>query len=126
MGLPVVSVAAVVMVAVYCVLPVRGEVGVNVAVSPLTSMLPITAAPPAVGRSVKFVALSVELAIVREKVAETEVFSPTSVALFAGAVAVTDGAVLDEADITTTVCPVSSLGCSPPQPDRLNIASNAA
>jgi hypothetical protein len=48
-GLPARSWAAVVSVAVYCVLPARLFKGTNVAVVPLTVTTPLTAAPPAIG-----------------------------------------------------------------------------
>src|SRR5882672_10739309 len=96
-ALPAASFAAVVIVAVYCVLPARLAVGVNVAVWPLTFTVPVTVAPPAVGRRVKLAVLSVELVIASEKVADTEEFSATPVAALAGDVEDTVGGVVSGA-----------------------------
>ena len=90
-GLLAASLAAVVMVAVYCVLPARGAAGVNVAVVPTTSTVPLTAAPPIVVASVKLAVVSVAFVIGSEKVAEIEEFVATPVAAFAGDVADTVG-----------------------------------
>ena len=95
-GLPAASFPAVVMVAVYSVLPARGADGVNVAVVPLTFTVPVTAAPP-VFANVKLVVVSVGLVIDSENVADTEEFSATPVALFAGEVEDTVGGVVSGA-----------------------------
>ena len=107
-------------------LPVRADVGVNVAELPLALTVPITAAPPAVGRRIKLPAFNVETVMVREKVADTEEFKPTPLALCTGEVEDTAGGATAVADMTTTVCPDSSLGCSPPQPNRPRVANRAA
>ena len=105
--------------AVYWVVPVRLDVGVNVAGLPLVLTAPVTAAPPALGCRVKVAVLSVELVIAPENVADTEVFSATPVAPLAGYVEDTVGSgVLVKA---TAVSP----GCSPPQPNRLRVANRA-
>jgi hypothetical protein len=93
-ALPAASAAAVVMVAVYCVLPARGVDGVNVAVLPLTFTVPATAVPPEVVATVKLAVLKVAFVIVSEKVADTGEFSATPVAAFAGEVADTVGGVI--------------------------------
>ena len=77
-------------------LPARGAVGVKVAVVPLTFTVPVTEAPP-VFASVKLVVVSVELVIGSEKLADTEEFSVTPVALFAGEVEDTVGGVVSGA-----------------------------
>ena len=59
-ALPAASLAAVVIVAVYCVLPARFAEGVNLAVLPLTLTVPVVAAPPAAGLRVKLAVVSVE------------------------------------------------------------------
>ena len=79
------------MVAVYCVLPSRGAVGVNVAVLLLTLTVPVTA-PPAVLTSVKLAVVSVEFVIASENVADIEEFVATLIALFVGDVEDTVGA----------------------------------
>ena len=94
--------------------------GANVAALPLTLTAPVTVAPPAVGLKVKLAVLSVEFVIVREKVADTEVFSATPVAPLAGDVEDTVGSVVL---VTVTA---ESPGCSPPQPKRLRVANRAA
>ena len=88
-GLPAASFAAVVMIAVYCVLAARSAEGVNVAVLPLTFTVPLTA--PAPLASVKLAVVSVESVIDLEKVADTDEFSATAVAALAGEVADTVG-----------------------------------
>ena len=93
-ALPESSSAAVVMVAVYCVLAVRLAEGVNRAVVPVTLTVPATAAPPDVLTSVKLEPVSVELVIVSENVADTEVLVATPVALFAGDTEDTAGGVV--------------------------------
>ena len=85
------------IVAVYCVLPERPAVGVNVAVVPLILTVPVTADPPEVGRSVKLDVFSVELVIASENVADTEAFRVMPDALFAGDVEDTVGGVESEA-----------------------------
>jgi hypothetical protein len=113
------------MVAVYCVLPVRAEDGVNVAVLPLRLIVPITEAPPAVGCNVKVPLVNVRLSIGAENVAATDVLRPTFVALLDGDVAetVNAGGTGDEAsDVATT--PIS--GCSPLHPSRLRLMIRAA
>ena len=71
------------IVAVYCVLPVRFTVGVNVAVLPLSVMVPATAAPCAVV-SVKLLPFALAAVSGSEKVAETVVLSATADAALAG------------------------------------------
>ena len=66
------------------------------AVVALTFTVPVTAAPP-VFASVKLVVVSVELLIASEKVADTEAFSATPVAAFAGDVESTVGGVVSGA-----------------------------
>src|SRR5260221_515446 len=90
-ALPAASFAAVVMVAVYCVLATRRPDGVNVAVLPLTFTVPVTAVPPEVVVRVKLAVVSVELVIGSEKVAKTEEFSATPVAALGGEAADTVG-----------------------------------
>lgn len=100
---------------------VRLESGVNVAVLPLTLTAPVTAAPPALGRSVKLAVFNVELVIAPEKVADPEVLSDTPVAPLAGYVEDTVvGSVVSVARIA------ESPGCSPPQPNRLRVVNRAA
>jgi hypothetical protein len=95
-ALPAASFAAVVMVAVYCVMASRGAEGANVAVLPLTFTMPEAAAPPGAA-SVKLAFVSVELVIGSEKVADTEEFSATPAAAFAGDMADTVGGVVSGA-----------------------------
>ena len=90
-ALPAASFAAVVTVAVYCALPARLALGVNVAVVPLTFTVPVTTAPPAVGARIKLAVVSVELVIASDKVANTDEFVATPVAAFAGDVDATVG-----------------------------------
>ena len=80
----------------YCVLPARLAVGVNVAALPLTFTVPLRAAPVVVTR-VKLVMFSVEFVIDSEKFAETEDFSAMPVAALAGDVADTVGGVVSGA-----------------------------
>ncbi len=101
-ALPAASFAAVVMVAVYCVLAARLLEGTNIAVSLLMFTVPVTAVPPAVGRRVKLAVLSVELVIGSEKFADTEEFSVTPVAAFAGDVSDTVGGVVSGGGVTTS------------------------
>jgi hypothetical protein len=82
------------MVAVYWVLPRRAADGINVAVLPLMLTRPLVAAPSEVVTRVKLVVVSVEFVIASEKVADTEEFSATPLAAFAGDVADTIGAVV--------------------------------
>jgi hypothetical protein len=132
-ALPAASFAAVVMVAVYCVLAARLTEGTSIAVSPLTTTGPVIAVPPAEGLRVKLAAVSVEFVIDSEKVAETEAFGATPVAAFDGDVSDTVGGVVSGAE--GTVGPAmfpSSTGVSsplpppPPQPNRLRLASRHA
>src|SRR5207302_5603910 len=67
--------------------------GVNVAVLPLKAADAATGEPPA-GVSVKLLLVIVEASIALEKVAVGATPTGTPVALFAGVVAVTDGALL--------------------------------
>ncbi len=69
----------------------------NVAVLPLPFTVPATGAPPIVVASVKLVVVSVALFIASEKVADTEAFVATPVALFAGDVEDTVGGVVSGA-----------------------------
>ena len=96
-ALPAASLAAVVIVAVYCVLATREADGVNVAVLPLTFTVPVTCVPPEVVASLKLAVVSVELVIASEKVADTEEFSATFAAAFAGLVEDTVGGVVSGA-----------------------------
>ena len=82
------------MPAVYWVLAIRGADGTNVKVLPLTFAVPINGTPSAVDSKRKFAALSVELVMASEKVAETEEFVAMPVAAFAGEVADTVGGVV--------------------------------
>jgi len=88
--------AAVVLVAVYCVLAARVADGVNLAVLPLTLTVPLTAAPP-VGANVKLAVVSVALFIASEKLADTEALVATPVAALAGKVVDTVGGVVSGA-----------------------------
>ena len=115
-ALPAASFAAVVMVAVYCVLAVRLLEGTNIAVSPLTTTTPPTIAPPAVSRRVKLAVLSVELVIASEKVADTEPFSAMPVAALAGDVEDTVGGVESAIGAVVTTVGVVSGACSAPPP----------
>lgn len=92
-ALPAASFAAVVTVAVYCVLPARPTLGVNVAVLPATDTVPATAAPPAVGTSVKLEVVNVAFVIGSENVTDAEVLSATPVAPLPGVLAMIVGAV---------------------------------
>ena len=108
-------------------LAARGADGVNVAVLLLTFTVPLNGALPAVVTRVKLAVFSVELVIASEKVAETEEFSATAVAAFAGDVSDTVGGVVSEVEESTA--PGNSGGGSPappPQPNRLRLASRAA
>ena len=96
-ALPAASLAAVVMVAVYCVLATREADGVNVAVLPLTFTVPVIGVAPEVVASLKLAVVSVELVIASEKVADTAEFSATPAAAFAGFVADTVGGVVSGA-----------------------------
>lgn len=95
-ALPAASRAAVVIVAVYRVLPARLAKGVNLAVFPLTFTVPAIGPPPAVAR-VKLVAFRVELVIASENVADTEELTGTPVAPLDGAVSDTVGGVVSGA-----------------------------
>jgi hypothetical protein len=132
-ALPAASFAAVVMVAVYCVLAARLTEGTSIAVSPLTTTGPVIAVPPAEGLRVKLAAVSVEFVIDSEKVAETEAFGATPVAAFDGDVSDTVGGVVSGAEGTVGPAMFPSItGVSspppppPPQPNRLRLASSAA
>ena len=76
--------------------PAKSEMGVNVAVLPLTFTVPVTNAPPAM-RRVKLAVVSVELVIGSENVADTEVLTMIPVAPLAGEVADTIGGVVSGA-----------------------------
>jgi hypothetical protein len=89
--------AAVVIVAVYWVVPLSAADGVNVAVLPLTLTVPLTAVPPEVVASVKLAVVSVEFVIGSENVADTGALSATPVAALAGEVADTVGGVVSGA-----------------------------
>jgi hypothetical protein len=121
-ALPASSVAAVLMVALYCVVAVRLDVGVNVAVLPVSLMVPITAAPPAEGVSEKLAVFNVELFIGVEKVADTEEFSVTLLAPFAGDVEETVGGVALVVFAVTT----SSSAVRPPHPNSVRLARRTA
>lgn len=85
----------------------------NVAVLPLTLIVPITDAPPALGCNAKVPLVKVGPLIGIEKVAETDVLRPTFVALFAGDVEETASTGAAEDLVRASVSP----GCSPPQPN---------
>lgn len=95
-GLPAASLAVVVMVAVYWVLPKRLADGTKVAVVPLTFTVPPTAPPP-VTRTKKLAVFTVEFVIASENTADTEAFKATSVAPLAGDLANTVGGVVSGA-----------------------------
>ena len=129
-ALPAASLAAVVIVAVYCVFPTRAAAGVNVAVLPLVVTVPLTAIPP-VAR-VKLVVVSVELVIGSEKLADIDEFRATPVAAFDGEVSDTVGGFVSEiVDADEVDSPGTSSGDAPPpppppQPNRLTCASKIA
>jgi hypothetical protein len=104
--------------------------GTNIAVSLLTFTGPVTAAPPAVGLRVKLAVLSVTLVIGSEKFADTEEFSVTPVAAFAGEVADTVGGVVSAAVGVGVVPPGANSGggspAPPPQPNRPRLANSVA
>ena len=89
--LPDASFAAVVTVAVYCVLATKAEEGVNVAVLPLTFTVPETAVLLIVLTRVKLVVVSVEFVIASENVTDTAEFNVTPIAAFWGVVPDTVG-----------------------------------
>ena len=128
-ALPAASLAAVVTVAVYCVLAARLADGTNIAVLLLRFTAPVTAAPPAVRLRVKLAALSVESVIASEKVTDTEELSVTPVAAVAGNVEETVGGVVSEVVVVgeVTTAGVNCGGCAlppPPQPNRHRLATN--
>jgi hypothetical protein len=126
-GLPARSCAAVVRVAVYCVLPTRLFKGTKVAVVPLAVTMPATGAPPDTGRSVKLVLFIVELLIASEKVTDMVAFSPTSVSSFAGDVSDTVGCVVSAIKGGSETVGAATKGVStppPPHPNRLIPASS--
>jgi len=90
---PAISVAAVVMVAVYCVFNASAALGVNVAVLPATATVPATAVPPVVVRNRKLVAFSVLSCIGSENVTVGAVPIATLVAPLAGVLAAIVGGV---------------------------------
>ncbi len=96
-ALPAASFAAVVIVAVYWVLPAKLADGVNLAVLPLMLTVPLTDAPPEVVASVKLEVVNVEFVIASEKLADTEAFSAAPVAAFAGDAEETIGGVVSSA-----------------------------
>ena len=127
-GLPAASCAAVVIVAVYCVFAIRLIEGTNIAVLLLTSTLPPTAAPPAVGARVKLVVFSEEINIALEKVTNIDEFRATSIVASDGEVLDTLGGVLSG---IVVVAPITITGGEspappPPQPNRLRLASRVA
>ena len=69
----------------------------KLAVLPVTLTVPLTDAPPGIVASVKLALVSVEFVIASEKVADTEEFSVTPVAAFAGDVEDTIGGVVSRA-----------------------------
>ena len=93
-ALPARSVAAVVIVAVYCVPAVNAGAGVNVAVFPLTDTEPATGVADPIVTSWTLVAVMVLRLIASENVTDTGEFSATPVAPSAGDIAVTVGAVV--------------------------------
>ena len=82
--LPARSCAPVVIVAVYCVLPARDALGVNVAVLPDTPTVPLTGVPLLVTTSVNVEVVSVALFIGSENVTITVLLSATLVAPMLG------------------------------------------
>ena len=132
--MPCESLAAVVMVAVYCVLAARSIEGTSITVLPLTITGPVTAAPPAEGAKVKLSVLIEELIIASEKVADTEEFGATPVSAFDGDVSETVGGVVSEAvgeggEVTLVVINTGEDSAPPPpapQPDRLKLATSRA
>lgn len=131
-ALPVTSLAAVVMVAVYCVLGARPEEGINTTPLPTALTVPATAAPPLVVFTVKLAVVRVVVRIASEKPAATDAFKPTPVARFEGEMNDTVGAVVstgtaaDEfADVPGPTDAVPPLSPLPPQPDKPRLASNA-
>jgi hypothetical protein len=121
------SLAAVVIVAVYCVAEARLAEGTSIAVLPLLTTAPLTAAPPAVGLRVKLDMFSVALVIASEKVADTEEFGATPVAALSGDVSETIGGVVSASARWRTRA-LSSGACSPPppQPTRPRLANSIA
>ena len=101
-ALPAASLAAVVMVAVYCVPAARDVDGVKVAVLPLTFTMPVTAVPLVVA-SLTLAVVSVALVMASEKVADTVAFVATAVAAFAGEVKDTVGGVVSGAAAVVNV-----------------------
>jgi hypothetical protein len=95
-ALPAASLAAAVMVAVYCVPAARDVDGVKVAAFPLTFTVPVTAVPLVVA-SLTLAVVSVALVMASEKVAEIVAFVATAVAAFAGDVKDTVGGVVSGA-----------------------------
>ena len=128
--MPAASFAAVVMVAVYCVLAARLTDGTSIAVSLLTTTGPVTAAPPEVGLRVKLAVVNVEFVIDLEKVAETEAFGATPVAPIDGDTSDTVGGVVSAEEVMGAPTFPSTTGGSPPppppQPNRLRLASRHA
>ena len=93
-ALPATSRAPVVMVAVYCVLPARDALGVNVAVLPLTPTEPLTGVPLLVTTKVNVAVVSVALFIGSENMAANAELSATPVAPLSGDVESTVGGVV--------------------------------
>jgi hypothetical protein len=102
-GAPVASLAAVVIVAVYWVPATRLFVGLNSAVFPLTATVPATAAPPDVVARRKLAVVKVEFVIASENVAETVLFSATSLPEFAGMFEMTCGGALLVVDAVVNI-----------------------
>jgi hypothetical protein len=88
--------------------------------------MPLTAAPPAAGRSVKLALFSVELIIASENVAEMVVFSPTPVSEFSGDVSDTVGGVVSGVEGRVEAAGAATNGASAPpapQPDKPTLAT---
>jgi hypothetical protein len=119
-GLPAMSSAAVVRVAVYCVFPARLFNGTNVAVLLFIVTTPLIAVPPEAGLSVKLALFSVDVVIASENIADTAVFNPTAVSAFVGDVSDTVGGVVSGGVVSgtgwTDTEGVAIRGVSPPPP----------
>jgi len=107
-ALPAVSVTPEVIVATYCVSTARLAVGVNVAVFPLTLIVPPTGPPPP-ATSEKVALFSADGLIGSENVADTAAFRATPVAPFAGETETKVGGVVSGAPLLPPPPP-------PPQP----------
>ena len=111
-ALPARSVAAVVIVAVYCVFAVSAAAGVTITVLPFTATVPAIRAPVPVRTSVTLAVVSVAFAIGSENVASTVGSSATDIAPSAGIVDVTVGATLSVGGAATVVNVATVLAAS--------------